>query len=516
MRLKPWILLFAMLGCLAGTISAQKIIYSETDKDDNLKLNFEIIGKIGNYYQIYKNVRNRNYIVLYDQNMKQVDKVEQDYMPDDRLINVDFYPYDDFSYLIYQYQRKSVVYCVGVKIDARGKTIAEPVELDSSHIGFTANNKIYTTLSSEDKSKIIVFKINSRNRNKFIISTQLYNDKLELLKKSRLTMPMDERNYLEEFQLDNAGNLVFTKFYRNNNDNINHAALVIKHAAADSFAVRDLNFEGIYLDRLFIKVDNFNHRYFLTSFYYKERRGNIDGFYFFVWDKDAAKVARENRLTFSDDLRNEARGKNSLRSTFNDFFIRNIIINKNGGFIIGTESYYTTSRHNNWNRWNYLYGNPYFSSFDNYYYSPYFGSYNRWLWRNRHGSSQAVRHHADNIVILAFDNTGSLEWSNVIRKEQFNDDSDNTISFQLLNTGGELHFLFNVLERRALLLNDFVLDPDGSINRNPTLKNLDKGYEFMPKYGKQIGARQAIIPCIYRNYISFAKVDFNKESNNPR
>jgi hypothetical protein len=58
-------------------------------------------------------------------------------------------------------------------------------------------------------------------------------------------------------------------------------------------------------------------------------------------------------------------------------------------------------------------------------------------------------------------------------------------------------------------LNDLILLPDGKINRNPTLKNLDKGYEFLAKYGKQVSSRQMIIPCYYRNYICFAKVEFN-------
>jgi len=61
-----------------------------------------------------------------------------------------------------------------------------------------------------------------------------------------------------------------------------------------------------------------------------------------------------------------------------------------------------------------------------------------------------------------------------------------------------------------LLLNDFSVTPDGQINRNPTLKNLEKGYEFMPKYGKQVSAKQVIMPCIYRNYICFAKLDYNQ------
>ena len=78
-----------------------------------------------------------------------------------------------------------------------------------------------------------------------------------------------------------------------------------------------------------------------------------------------------------------------------------------------------------------------------------------------------------------------------------------------MNTGGQLHFLFNQLERRYNLLNDYSLTPDGQMVPQPDLKNLDKGYEFMPKYGKQVSARQMIIPCQYHNYICFAKIDYN-------
>jgi hypothetical protein len=82
------------------------------------------------------------------------------------------------------------------------------------------------------------------------------------------------------------------------------------------------------------------------------------------------------------------------------------------------------------------------------------------------------------------------------------------ISHYLLNTGGELHFLFNQYERRTLLLSDQSIGPDGKITRHPTLKNLDRGFEFMPRFGKQIGARSIVMPCQYRNYLTFAKIDF--------
>ena len=50
---------------------------------------------------------------------------------------------------------------------------------------------------------------------------------------------------------------------------------------------------------------------------------------------------------------------------------------------------------------------------------------------------------------MSFDKNGKTEWSNVITKEQFDDQSDDLISYQVMNTGGQLHFLFNNQERRT-------------------------------------------------------------------
>jgi hypothetical protein len=58
------------------------------------------------------------------------------------------------------------------------------------------------------------------------------------------------------------------------------------------------------------------------------------------------------------------------------------------------------------------------------------------------------------------------------------------------------------------LLNSATIDAEGKIKRQPTLKNLNRDYEFMPKFGKQVGLRQIIMPCMYKNYICFAKLEF--------
>jgi hypothetical protein len=506
---KKWLLVLLIIGEFLSA-TAQKIVYSEYEKDDTRTMNFDIAGKISGNFLIYKNNRgNKHVISVLNNDMKELALVEQEFMPNnDRMINVDFFPYSDFCYMIYQYQKKNVVYCNAARIDGNGNKIGEITELDTTHIGFAANNKIYTVLSSEDKSRIIVFKINTRDKKLYLLTTNLFTDKLDLLKTSRLQIPMEDRNeYLSDFQLDNEGDLVFAKFYRNSNDIISSAGMMVKYAQADSLMRKELNIEKTMLDEIHVKVDNPGKRYFLASYYFKERRGNIEGFYFYVWDKSTKQPIMENTSVFNEELRREARGDASVKTAFNDFFIRNIITRKDGGFIIGCESYYTTSRFNNWNRWDYLYGSPYMNSYNNnYYYSPY---YNNFWWGSRSNNSQAVRYHADNIAVLSFNNKGEQEWTNVMGKGQFDDESDDLISYQLMNTGEQLHFLFNMQERRNNLLTDFSISPDGQLSRNPTLKNLDKGYDFMPKYGKQVSARQMIIPCQYRNFIRFAKIEYN-------
>lgn len=504
------LLLSIMIISTGLSATAQKIVYSEPDRDDTRRMDFEIAGKIGGNFLLYKNTKNKVWITVLDNDMKQLAKVEQEYVPDnDRMINVDFFPYNDFCYMIYQYQKKNVVYCVASKIGPDGNKTGNIIELDTTHIGFAANNKIYTVLSSEDKSKMIVFKINSKNRKSYVMTSMLMNDKLELLKKSRLALPMEERNdYINDFYLDNDGDLVFSKFFRSSNDNISKAAFVVKYAQADTLMMKELNIEKTWLDEIHIKVDNYNKRYILTSFYFLERKGNVDGFYFYIWDKASGGLYLETTSPFSDELRKEARGDASMKMAFNDYFIKNIITRKDGGFIIGSEAYYTTSRFNNWNRWDYMYGSPYMSSYNNnYYYSPY---YRNNFWNSRMSSNQSVRYHADNIAVLSFDSNGKQEWNNVMGKEQYDDESDDLLSYQLMNTGGQIHFLFNQQERRNNLLSDYSITPDGAMTRNPTLKNLDKGYEFMPQHGKQVSSRQMIVPCLYRNYICFAKIDYTQ------
>jgi hypothetical protein len=511
MKTKVRLLIASLLfACLTG--SAQRITYSEPDRDDPRSLNFEIVGKMNGNVMVYKNYREQHFMSIYDNDMKLVDKVKLEFMNSNRVLNTDFLQFPDFVYMIYQFQRRSIMYCMAVKIDPMGNKIGEPVELDSTdNFNYSASNKIYSVLNSEDKQKLMIFKINTKNDKAHVLTTCLFNKDLQLIKKSRLTIPMPQRNdFLSEFSLDNDGDLICVRASGTaSNDNINKISLIKKNAAADTFSLRDLKVGAVFLDDLRIKVDNVNKHFVLTSFLSKKKRGDIDGLYYVLWDKKDNQEILNATTIFTPEFREDARGEAATKNAFNDYFLKNIILRRDGGFIVVAESAYTSSRGNTLNRWDYLYGSPYWSPTNYYTWNSPMGYY-PWYRSNLYGNAASMnRYFADNVAILSFEPGGKMEWSNVIRKSQFDDNTDNKIGFGLLNTGGQLHFMFNVVEKRTMILSDQTISPAGQIDRNPTFKNMDKGYEFMPRHSKQVGARQAIVPCEYRGYTCFAKIEFN-------
>jgi hypothetical protein len=64
---------FSMVGL------SQKIVYSEPDRRDSRRMDFEVIGKIGGNFLVYKDLANRSYITVYDNDMKEIGKVEHEY-----------------------------------------------------------------------------------------------------------------------------------------------------------------------------------------------------------------------------------------------------------------------------------------------------------------------------------------------------------------------------------------------------------------------------------------------------
>ncbi len=500
-----------IVACVAFLLTvfnanAQRVLYSEPDRNDVRQTQFEIVGKINGNILIYKSLRENYSMSVYDLEMKQKDRVKMSFLPE-RIINADFLAYPDFCYTFYQYQRRNIVYCMAAKIGSDGKIIGEPITMDTTEISFLASNKIYSVINSEDKQRIGVFKINSKNDRRFLVTTLLFDNNLQQIEKNYLNIDMPERHdYLTEFTIDNDGDFVFFRAIQGQqNDNIQKLLLLTKKAGTTLIKESEIALKNQHFDDVRIKVDNYNKHYVISSFYSKGRQGNIEGLFIGVWNKSSETFQTSSFLSFDENLRNEAKGDNGIRTAFNDYFIRNLIVKRDGGFLLAAESFFTTGRGGMVNRYDYMYGSPFLRPTDYYMFSPYGYGYPWWRYNSL---GQSTRYNAQNVVLFSFDSSGKINWSNVINKNQFDDETDAFIGYAMVNTGDQLHFLFNQQEKRVQLLSDQSISPAGQVVRNPTLKNLDKGYDFMPRYGKQIGIRQIVFPCMYRNYLCFARLDF--------
>ncbi len=499
-------MLFYLLIFASSPLLAQQITWSDYNREDSKDINFEIIGKMNGNFLVYKNIRWRHNITIYSSDMQRQEKMDLAFMPE-KTLNVDFYVLPTHFYMIYQYQKKGILYCMGVNIGADGKQLGEPFEMDTTRIGFLSDNKIYAVVASEDKQKLLLYKIQKRNE-KLHLTTLLFDNQMQLLHKSRNSMEFEERrDVINDLKIDNAGNILFTKGYKSGNrDYINELDLVVKQPLLDTLQYIKVDVQEKYIDDIELKIDNLNKQYLINSFYYQEKRGNILGLFAYSYNTSTATKNYAVCIPFSDSIRNQAKKDGQLRFALNDFMIRQIVVKKDGGYIITAEDFSSQTRglNNSWNRYDYLYS-PYTTRYDYYNFNSPFNMYYR---PSNSFGNQSTRYYYDNIIVMSLDKNASLQWTNIIQKEQYDDDEDNYLSFGTINTGGEINFLFNDGSKTQLVSNHSIL-PDGTITRKPTLKSEEKGYRFMPRFAKQIGARQLIVPCTYRNgYILFAKIDF--------
>ncbi len=99
---------------------------------------------------VFKNDKSSYGINIFDGDMQLKATVPMSFLPSNTF-NVNFIAYSDSIYLIYQYQKKSIVYCMAAKLNADAKLMDDPVQLDTTKISWLADNKIDTTNNSDDK-----------------------------------------------------------------------------------------------------------------------------------------------------------------------------------------------------------------------------------------------------------------------------------------------------------------------------------------------------------------------------
>lgn len=501
------VLCSVVLMIATNIATAQNITYSVVHNESASEANFEILGKVGANFLVFKNISWKSILQVFDKDMKELSNERIKFLPE-KVLNVDFITYPGYFVMVYQYKKNTVVYCDAVKMDANGQQLGNIINIDTTRVGMISGADIYSTIYSEDKKNILIYKMHEKNE-KLHVVTKLYNPELQLQDSTRSVIPFNERRELySPFQIANDGTIFFTKETKpNSRENISELEVITNKAKSNLFRSTAINLEKKFIDGVQIKIDNRNNNYIINSFYYQEKRTeSIEGIFSALMSKQTDSVkTRFNR--FDDSLRVKFTSTGQYRFAFDNLFLKNTFVKRDGGYVLVAEDYSTQTMGNNnsWNRWDYLYGNPYSVTNDYYYWNNPYYRYNRF---NTYNNTRSTRYYYDNILILSIDSTLKPSWSNVILKSQTDDDNDGFLSYGILNAGAEINFLYIEKERNSQIISNQSISTYGKLYRYPTLKSRESGYQFMPRLAKQVGAKQMIVPCVYRGNICFARVDF--------
>lgn len=481
---------------------AQKIIYSEPDKKDNSGIKFEIIGKIGSHILIYKFISKQHFIAVYNNEMQVVSQNELVSISD-KIIDADFISFSDHFFMVYQFQKKKMVYCAYANIGSDGNFISNPVMLDSTEISFLASNKIYATSFSEDKKNILVYKRNIKNKI-LDLNAVLYDDHFN--KKFSLTQKLssnEQKEFYSDIVVDNSGNFAFAKTYGKRINNYADKLEFYCHwQGIDTLKTILIDLQNRTINEPLIKIDNLNRKFILNSFYNTENNNNTEGIFSALIEMNSMEV---KNTAFNAFYVNNSTYSGSSASKYDNLIPKKIILKKSGGFMLIAEDFFSETLYDD-NRWNrYDPYNPYYSSSDYYLYNPYYNNY-RPYYNNSYDRSR-IRYFYNDIVIADIDSSLHMNWNNSIHKNQNEPDNDNHLSFSTINTAAALHFLFIEKTDQKALITVNSLSSNGDIKKIPLIRNDEKNYEFMPRLGKQIGARLVIMPFLYFNKLGFALIE---------
>lgn len=480
---KPVLFLLLAINLTIPAI-AQDVIYSQYDKFDFHTDEYAIVGMSGGNLYTYTNSAGSAMLNAFDDSMNKTATVLLDFFPD-KIYQVRFIAYPDKIIVLYQALESNKVVQYAALLDDKGRLKGKPIELGSTKTGIFGATKIYFSSEvSDNKKNILIYSTNERGSD-IEFEGKWMDDNLTVVKRSKATFPADNKIEHGEVNLSNDGTVFMSAYTTVGAQNYADQFWILAlKAGATKFDAKELPLDEKYAASGYLKVDNINGRVYLGGFYSDKKNGSFDGLIYADYDVASESFLSTKFIPFDQELLNAA-GARRKNHAFDNYEVKQLIVKNDGGFVLIAEVHYITIRSN------YTPGFGYYS-----YYSPYM-------------TTMVREYHYDDIMALSYKNDGSREWSSFIPKIQYSQEDGGVFSsYALLNTGGTLAFLFNDFNVAHSRIQLATLDAEGKTDIHSFTAEGNDYPDWLPKSGKQVSARDLIVPCFHKKQICFAKLMF--------
>ena len=248
--------------------------------------------------------------------------------------------------------------------------------------------------------------------------------------------------------------------------------------ASDSFKEFVVNEAERQMTEASVVIDKKNNTVVVTGFYADQGSFAGTGILFASIPLTNPTTLHKNNFTINGDAQSTLIGERNSGNSMGlfNYPIQKIILRNDGGAVIVAEAEYLSE----------------YSYFD--YYTQ---SFNR-----------RVEFHFDNIVVMSVNVAGTIDWTQVIRKDQTSvDDEGLYSSFAYAINSDEISILINNDIGRNNEIVDYRIDSKGKISNKKITRQGDN-ISLIPRSGRQVDESTIIVPGINKKRIHLLKIEF--------
>jgi hypothetical protein len=479
------LLLILCTLCSVLIAHAQEVTYSEYQKFDIKGGDYAVVGKIGDRIYTYRGTSEGFFLDAYNDAMQLQATVVLDFFPK-KIYEVRFVTYATGITLLYQSVEGNKIVQYAALLDDKGRLKKPPVKLDNTRTGLLgATGTYYMMAVSENKNSIVVYEANIHKR-ELELSCIWLDGELKVQKRSTAKYSAENDLAYSDPVVGNDG-VVYIPVYTPTGvkDYADQLWILNLNPGETKFTAKELPLSDLFAANTYMKIDNAKKHMYIGGFYSDKKNGNYEGVLYANYNMTTGTYDQVKHIPFDERLRNET-GERSRRRAFDDYKVKQLIVKNDGGFVLVAEEYYMSTRNAN------LGAGGYYSS---YFYGP---------------MSRSVREfHYNDIVALSYNDQGQRDWHTFVRKEQYSqEDGGMFSSYALMNSGGALGFLFNDYNASRSKIQFATIDAQGKQNLNALAAGGKEDPDWLPRAGKQVAAKELVVPCLRKKQICFAKVVF--------
>ena len=465
---------------------AQEVFYSEEQKFNFKKSEFQLVGKVKNQLYTFRTDGTQFFLDAYNDSMKLQVIVELDFIPKN-AIKPQFVVANDELLVTFQYFQQNMLYLCATVLDYEAKMKMPVMVIDSVQASGAAARKkygFYDQVASNDKSKIAFYLIKDYDKQS-VLEVLLFDPKLNFLAQQTLPITGQQPIYPQQILLGNNGSLYLSSYvFHQQEGQLNlQAQIVTLNLAAQSATRYNIPLEGIMIDGLQMKLDQVTDELQYSGFYASSNKSAFEGFIYGKWSSNADEAPTFKRNVISEDLRLKLNTKKQKKA-INSYQIRDVIVKNNGGLILIAENFYITTKTTA----------PAMGFYSSYYGSP---------------ASRVIKeYNYGDLLLMSFDSTGGVEWNSIIRKHQYSQEDQGLFSsYAFANTGAFLVFIYNDYNFNKNKLTIAAVNAQGKIAFSQ-MKTGEKSLDWVPRYAKQIGSLSLLFPCFKGSTLSYSLVEF--------